>query len=79
MKEIITIVGQEANDGAIAADRNNKDKTLKSCTLFINLFSKRINTLIDNAKEPDIVMSTYNLMKYSNNYEKNNRKVMAIL
>ena len=37
------------------------------------------NTQIDNAKDVDIVMPLYNLIEYSDNYSKNNLKLMAIL
>ena len=39
---------------------------------------KLINTQIDNAKDIDIIMPMYNLIEYSDNYAKNNRKFMAI-
>ena len=34
VKETTTVVGQRANDAAIAADRNNKEVIFKNCTSF---------------------------------------------
>ena len=34
----------------------------KNCVPFTNCTSERNNTLVDNAKDIDIVMSMYNLM-----------------
>ena len=34
VKETTTVVGQRANDAAIAADRNNNEVIFKNCTLF---------------------------------------------
>ena len=67
-----------------AAVKNiNKKVIFKNCISEINLFTNCIseinNTQIDNAKDIDIVMSMYNLIEYSDNYAKSNRKFMAIL
>ena len=42
----------------------------KNCAPFTNCISKVNNTQIDNAKDTDIVMPMYNLIKHSNNYSK---------
>ena len=44
-----------------------------------NCISEKNNTNINNAKDIDIVMSTYNLIEYSNNYSKTCGKFMALL
>ena len=38
--------------------------------MFINCISEINNTQVDNAKDTDIVMPTYNLIGYSDNYSK---------
>ena len=62
VKGIIAIVGQETDAAALAADRLNKEVLLKICALFANCISEINNTQIDNAKDLDAVMPTYNLI-----------------
>ena len=62
-------VNNTAADGA-AANNTNKKVIFKNCAPFTNCISKINNTQIDNAKYIDIVMSMYNLIKYSDNYSK---------
>ena len=64
-----TTVNNTAPPGA-AADNTNKKVIFKNCTPFTSCISKINNTQIDNAKYIDIVMSMYNLIKYSDNYSK---------
>ena len=61
-----------ANTAATDADANNANKKaiLNNCALFIICISKIINTHVDNAKDSDVVMTMYNLIKYSDNYSK---------
>ena len=42
----------------------------KNCAPFINCISEINNTQVDNAKDIDIVMPMYNLIKYSDNCAK---------
>ena len=51
-------------------DHNAYDKKLafKNNAPFAPCISKIINTLIDNAKDLDIVMPMHNLLEYSKNY-----------
>ena len=42
----------------------------KNCALFTDCISKTNDTQVDNAKDNDIVMSMYILIKYSDNYSK---------
>ena len=62
-------VNNNAADGA-AAHNTNKKVIFKNCTPFTNCISKVNNTQIDNAEYIDIVMPTYNLIEYSDNYSK---------
>ena len=51
-------------------DAYDKKLALKNNAPFISCISKINNTVIDNAEDLDIVMSMYNLIKYSKNYRK---------
>ena len=66
----ITITGAVDNATARQADERNKGVTLKNCVPFIKYIIRINNTEIDNAKDIDIIMPTYNLIEYSNNYSK---------
>ena len=63
------IANNTAADGA-AANNTNKKVIFKDCAPFTNCISKINNTQIDNAKDTDIVIPMYNLIEYSDNYEK---------
>ena len=62
-------VNSTAADGA-AANNINKKVIFKNCARFINCISEINNTQVDNAKDIDNVMPMYNLIEYSDNYEK---------
>ena len=62
VKGIIAIVGQGTDAAALAADRLIKEVILKNCALFANCISEINNTQIDNAKDLDAVIPTYNLI-----------------
>ena len=47
----------------------------KNCAPFTNCISKINNSKVDNAKDIDIVMSMYNLIKYNDNYSKTSRSL----
>ena len=68
VKETITV----NNTAAADADANNTNKKVifKNCAPFTNYKSEINNTQVDNAKDLDIVMPMYNLIKYSDNYSK---------
>ena len=51
-------------------DAYDKKLALKNNAPFISCITKINNTLIDNAKDLDIVMPTYNLIEYSKNYRR---------
>ena len=54
------------------ADANNTNKKIifKNCAPFTSCISKINNAEVDNAQYIDIVMPTYNLIEYSDNYSK---------
>ena len=62
-------VNNTAAQGA-AANNTNKKVIFKNCAPFTNCISEVNNTQIDNAKDIDIVVPTYNLIEYSDNYAK---------
>ena len=64
-----------ANDNAF----DEKKLVFKNIAPFINCVSKINGVKIDNAEDLDVVMPMYNLLEYSKNYKKNNRKFMELL
>ena len=70
VKGTITIIGTGDDTAARRADERNKGVTFKSCAPFTKCISRINNTDIDNAHDIDIVMPTYNLIEYSDNYSK---------
>ena len=62
-------VNNTAAQGA-AANNTNRKVIFKNCAPFTNCISEINNMQIDNAKDIDIVMPTYNLIEYSDNYAK---------
>ena len=70
VKGRITIEGAGADAAARQADERDKGVAFKNCALFTNCISEINNMQIDNAKDIDIVMPMYNLIEYSDNYEK---------
>ena len=65
-----TITG--AGDDAATRQAHERDKgvAFKNFAPFTNSISEINNTKIDNAKDIDIVMSMYKLIKYNDNYSK---------
>ena len=64
-KETITV----PNTGTAAAPNNrNKKVILKNCVSFTDCISDSNNKEIDHAKDIDVAVSMYNLIKYSDNY-----------
>ena len=70
VKGTITITGTGDDAAATRADEINKGVIFKNCAPFINCKSEINDTEIDNAKDTDIVMPMYDLIKYSDNYSK---------
>ena len=60
------------NTAAEDADGNNTGKKVifKNCSPFTDCISKINNTQVGNAKDIDIVIPTYNIIEYSDNYSK---------
>ena len=64
-----------ANDNAFG----EKKLVFKNNAQFISCVSKINGVKIDNAEDLDVVMPMYNLLEYSKNYKKNNRKFTELL
>ena len=62
-------VNNTAGAGA-NANNTNKKVIFKNCAQFTDCISKINNTLVDNAKDIEIIMSMYYLVEYSDNYSK---------
>ena len=65
-----TITITQAGDDAAARKTNERNEgiTFKNCAPFINCKSELNNTEVDNAKDIDIVITMYNVIKYNDNY-----------
>ena len=61
------IILTESN-GRRVVDIRNRFLAFKNNASFTNCVSKINNVLTDNAKDLDIVMTTYNLLEYSKHY-----------
>ena len=61
-----------SNAAAADADANNTNKKviIRNCSPFTDCMGKINNTLVDNAKDIDIVMPMYNFIEYSDSYSK---------
>ena len=75
VKGTITITGARDHDAAKLLDERNKGVIFKNCAPFTKCISRINNTDIDNARDIDIVMLMYNLIKYSDNYPKTSRSL----
>ena len=58
------------NTGTAANPNNRKKKELKNCVPFTGCISKFNNKQIDNTKDTDAAMQTFNLIDNSDNYSK---------
>ena len=74
----IVVKGNVTLKGASSANKDNKKFTFKNNAPFINCISKINGTKIDNAEDLDVLMHMYNLLEYSKNYKKNNRKPVQL-
>ena len=70
VKGTITINGRGADAAARQADERDKVVIFKNCAPFTNCISEINNTQIENAKDIDVVMPMYKLIKCSDNYAK---------
>ena len=66
----ILVKGNITVNNTAVANNTNKKVIFKNCAPFNTRISKINNTQIDNAEYIDIVMPTYNLIEYSDNYSK---------
>ena len=62
-------VSNTAGLGTIS-NNNNKEVIFKNCAPCPDCIGEINNTQVDNAKDIDVVMPTYNVIEYSNNYPK---------
>ena len=67
----IAIIGTEAGDDAKRTDKINKEAIFKNCAPFTNCISEINNAQADNARDINVVMAIYNLIKYCDNFSKN--------
>ena len=68
--EKITITGEGVDAASRKADERDKGVTFKNCAPFTKCISRINNTDIDTAQGIDIVMPMYNLIEYSDSYQK---------
>ena len=66
----ILVKGNISVNTAACANNTNKKLIFKNCAPFTNCISKINNTQIGNAEYIDIVMPTYKLIEYGDNYSK---------
>ena len=72
----IVVKGTMTVTGANNIDRRNRSLAFKNKAPCISCISKINNVLIDNVEDLDFVMPMYNLIEYSENY---NRKTTGSL
>ena len=75
----IVVKGDITLEGDNDANKRNKNLAFKNNAPFINCISKINGVKIDNAEDLDVAMQMYNLLEYSKNFRKNNRKVVELL
>ena len=73
MKGDITVEGNNN------ANKRNTNLVFKNIAPFINCITEINAIKTDNAEDLDVVMPMYNLLEYSKNYKKNNRKLVELL
>ena len=68
------VIANATGAGAAARDANqnggNKSFVFKNCAPFTDCITKINSTMIENANNIDLAMPMYNLIEYSENYEK---------
>lgn len=72
-KENFENFGTKSNAAIRNAVERKKQVTFKNCVPFTEYTSKMNKSLIDNTMDLDIEMLMYNIMEYSNNYEKHQK------
>ena len=76
VKENIVVSNSAAQGATI--NNTNKKVTFKNCALFTSCATKINNTQVDDAQDIDIVISMYNLIEYSNTYQKTSGNTIEI-
>ena len=74
-----TVANADATNNANNNAFGKKKLVFKNNAPFINCISKINGVKIDNAEDLHVVMPMYNLLEYSKNYKKSNRKFMELL
>ena len=75
----IVVKGDITVDGNNNANKRDKNLVFKNNAPFINCITKINGINIDNAEDLDVAMPMYNLLEYSKNHKKNNRKLVESL
>ena len=63
-----TITFQDTSVQDPEANNTNKEVIFRNCASFTDYLREISNTLVDNAKNIDVVMLMYMLIQYSENY-----------
>ena len=75
----IVVKGDITLKGDDDTNKHNKNLVFKNNVPFINCITKINGIKIDNTEDSDVVMPLHNLLEYSKNYKKNNRKLVELL
>ena len=66
----ILVKGTITDENSVMADADANNINKENCATFLGWLSETDNAQIGNAKDSDVVMPVYNLIKYSNDYSK---------
>ena len=75
----VVVKGDITLEGDNDANKRNKNLAFKNNATFINCISIIKCVKIDNAEDFNVLMPIYNLLEYSKNYRKKNRKFVELL
>ena len=75
----IVVKGDITLEGDDDANKHNKNLAFKNNAPFINCITKINGIKIDNVEDLEVVMPMYNLLEYSKNYKKKNRRLVELL
>ena len=78
VKGRIKITGTQADAAGRQVDERHKKVLFKNCVSFTHCISKINNTKMDNAKDLDVVMPLYDLIKFRDNYSKTPRSLFSL-
>ena len=71
----LRIIEYGGKDTQQQLDERNKAEIFNNCAPFTGFISAIQNIQVENAKDLDVVMPTYNLIKYSNSYSKTSERL----